>query len=283
MTQPPQGPSDRDKFYGTPGSGPSSNSVDPTDEDGSIPVVQSNDDEYELEPPDEHVIAQTKARSEEALLKAEQSVDVDQFYRELNSVGDWDNLPINFKPQFSIYHLLITTTVVAVCLGIWQAGLLNGGGFAVFVVLSLVGLTGTHLYLNWKEKKRQAELIAKHQYQMQKARAEEGDCEQPDMDEIRVQVESPLDEIKEAIFPPLRFSAGEFFGALPIAGALVTLHAVAGNIYATIVSLGVAAVLIMGIYAVGNVVPRFLRIAWWLALIGSAIAHGVLAILGTLS
>lgn len=283
MTQSPQGPSDRDKFYGTPKSAPTSDSVDLNQEDDSIPVVEGNDEEYELEPPDEHVIAQTKARSEEALLKAEQSVDVDQFYRELNSIGDWDNLPTNFKPQFSIYHLLIATTVVAVCLGIWQAELLNGGGLAAFVVLSLVGLTGTHLYLNWKEKKRQAELIAKHQYQLQKARAEEGVCEEPDMDEIRVQVESPLDEIKDAIFPPLRFSAGEFFGALPIAGALVTLHAIAGNVYATIVSLGVAAVLIMGIYAVGNVVPRFLRIAWWLALIGSAIAHAILAMLGALS
>ena len=206
MTQPPQGPSDRDKFYGTSQSDPTSDQVD------SIPIVDDGDDEYELEPPDEHVTSQTKARSEEALLKAEQSVDVDQFYRELNSVGDWDNLPTNFQAKFSILHLLIAITVVAICLGIWQAGWLNQGGSAVLVVLTLVGLTGTHLYLNWKEKKRQAELIAKHQYQIQKARAEEGVCEEPDLEEIRDQIESPLDEIKEASFHRSVFQQVNFLG-----------------------------------------------------------------------
>ncbi len=262
MTQPSSpGPKDRDKFYSEP---------DP------MPISTDDGDDYELEPPDEDVTAHVRARSEETLQEAEHSVDVDKFYRELNAVGDWDDLGMKLRTQFSIFHLLVAMTFVAICFGIWRAGWLNGGIFAVFVVLSLVGLTAAHLYLNWKEKKRQAELIAKHQYQMQKARAEEGIGDEPDEASILSHIETPLDEIKEAIFPPLRFSAGEFFGALPIAGIITALLAFAGNLYTSIASLGVLAITIMGVYAIGNVVPRFIRLAWWLAVIGTVIAHGIL-------
>ena len=102
--------SESDPTGGLPDTGRYHDRIDISDED--------DDFEYEVEPVDEEVLAGEKARARLEVARAENAVNVDTVYQELNAPTDLDGLAGEIKLRFSVRTLLIATTVIAVLLGL---------------------------------------------------------------------------------------------------------------------------------------------------------------------
>lgn len=277
MADPSDSPLDRDRFYGNP----SSEETPPKKTAEADSVSDDLDtDEYELEEIDQTVLDHERAIGEEELRKAESAVDVDRLYREMDSSADWDGFTDKLRAQFGIKHLLILMTTVAVALGIWQAGLFNGSAFAFLIFLTLLGLALAHAYLNLKERRKQEEVYAAHRLQLLKSRQAAGQDLDIDEEDFLPAKVSPFEEFLQFLIPLRKFSAAEFFIALPIASIIAIPLAVTGGAFRAIAALSVLALIVLAIHASGGEVPKVLTLAWWFALI----AYVVIAIaLGGLS
>ncbi len=127
-------PGNRDKFYDDP------------DDDGL---------DYELEPPDEQIIAGEKARAAAYVREASDRAKVDELFKgpEAMTAKDYlKDLP-EFKFQFSTKHILIAMTLLAI--GLTISMYVNK--LAILIVVVFAALAGAYGYMNWQEKKQREE------------------------------------------------------------------------------------------------------------------------------
>ncbi len=131
-------PVDRDEFY--------DNSNDDSEDDGL---------EYELEPPDEQIIAGEQARAAAYVREASDRAKVDELFKgpEAMTAKDYlKDLP-EFKLQFSTKHILIAMTVLAI--GLTFAMYISS--WALLIILVFLSLASAYGYMNWQEKKQREE------------------------------------------------------------------------------------------------------------------------------
>ncbi|QDV75537.1 hypothetical protein [Botrimarina mediterranea] len=236
----------------------------------TTPPEEDDDFEYEVEPADEEVIAGQARRAREELKRAEQAIDVDSIYREMNRRDDFDAAFESIKGRLSIRHLLIATTVVAVLLGLGAMGFFNGATFAAFICLSLVVLGSLHAWLGYQESKRRAELVALREAQLRQARrvsGVEGDNIEDDEDDIPIpsrSMPSPAEVLREYF----RFGLGEFLLAAAVATVVIALLAFTESPLKGAAALGAVAITGLALQAAEIDVPRPLVLAFWLSLVG---------------
>jgi magnesium-transporting ATPase (P-type) len=147
-------PFDRGAFYGKPAP-----AQKPT-------PATSEDDDYELESPDEHILAAERRRAEVEIETARASVDIDEIYRETEADPDWSELWKGLRFQYQTKHLLILTAVMAVFFAI---GVRIGWGTTIFV-LGFLSLVAVHAYMAWRENQRQAKLEVRRKEMYERAR-----------------------------------------------------------------------------------------------------------------
>lgn len=119
-----------------------------------------DEDEYELEPPDEEIIAGAKRRADEAIAEASKTVDINELYRDHDdtAINDLQDYLKDFKFQFGVKHLLWAMTALAV---VFVLGQFVFGYGALFVILTFLALAGAYGWITWKEKIRYHEWEAK--------------------------------------------------------------------------------------------------------------------------
>lgn len=119
-----------------------------------------DEDEYELEPPDEEIIAGAKRRADEAIAEASKTVDINELYRDHDdtAINDLQDYLKDFKFQFGVKHLLWAMTALAV---VFVLGQFVFGYGALFVILTFLALAGAYGWITWKEKIRYQEWEAK--------------------------------------------------------------------------------------------------------------------------
>ncbi|QDT70002.1 MraY-like glycosyltransferase [Planctomycetes bacterium MalM25] len=239
-----------------------------------IDISEEDDDfEYEVEPVDEQVLANEKARAQMEVARAENAIDVDAVYQELDSHGDLDAVMSEFKARFSLRTLLIAMTVIAVVLGLAGSTLFNGAGFAALICLSLFGLGTAHMWLNFQERKRREAVLAKRDRQLERARrlAEDPNWvpDPEDEDEPPSEaVPNPLAELLGIVTRAPRFTLAEMLLGMTLAVVIVTLLRLTGSPAGAAVALGAVTVTVFAMQAADMDVPRPLLIAWWLSLAG---------------
>lgn len=233
------------------------------------PPEEDDDFEYEVEPADEAVTAHQAQRAREDLKRAQQAVDVDAIYRELDRRDDFDAAFEEFRARFSVKSLLVATTVLAVLLAVARSSLVSGAGFAVLICLSLVGLGAAHAWLNFREARRREELIAKRQAELRAARGDAaGDDDLPD---------SSIAGRSKARSRPAAVSWGSTFtqftpteGVLAVLASAVMLSLLyfAGTPAQGAGALGALALTGFALLAAEISIPRPLVLAWWITLMG---------------
>ena len=141
---------ERDKFYSPP---------EPT----------ADDDEYELEPLDPAIVAAEERHAKEVAEHVRDSIDIDDVYREAERdrgteiVENWVR---NFKYRFHIKHVLIATAIVTMVIAVAKLGYLG----LTLTILIMGSVAGLYFYLNWQDRKQQAEAYAKREEMYAKRR-----------------------------------------------------------------------------------------------------------------
>lgn len=242
----------------------------------TIPPEEDDDFEYEVEPVDEQVTAHFERRAKEELKRAEQAIDVDSIYRELNRRDDFDAAFESFKARFSIRTLLIATTVIALLLGFGASGLLTGATFAGFICLSLIVLGSIHGWLSYQERKRHAELVALREAQLRGTRGPNDDGDDEDAASgPRPAMVTPADLLRELF----RFGLKDFLIAGVAASFMVAICALTGSPGKGAAALGAVAITGLAMQAADINIPRPLVLAFWLSLAGFCLL--TIASLGT--
>jgi hypothetical protein len=134
---------ERDKFY-------------------SPPAPTEDDEEYELEPLDPTIVNAEKRHANHVAEQVRASIDIDEVYRDADrSRGTeiLENWVRNFHYRFHIKHVLIATAIATIVIAVAKLGYL-GLTITTLVVGSIAGL---YLYLNWEDRKQQAEADAKRE------------------------------------------------------------------------------------------------------------------------
>lgn len=236
-----------------------------------IDVSDPDDDfEYEVEPVDEAVLAHERAAAQRQVAQAEAAVDVDAVYRELEKRDDFDAAFEKLRARFSLKSLLIAMTVLAVVLGFAGSGLFNGATFAGFICVSLLGLGTAHAWLNFQERRRREEVLARRDRQARKA---EHLARYPDVPYVEEEPLSPADgnpllEFAGSLAKWPRFTIAELLISTTIAAFMLVLLMVAGLGLRSAFALGFVAITGFALQAADISVPRPLILAWWLSLLG---------------
>ncbi len=251
---------ERDKFY-------------------SPPVPPDDDEEYELEPLDPAIVNAEKRHAEQVAEQVRASIDIDEVYRDADRnrgteiVENWIS---NFHYRFHIKHLLIATAVLTIVLAVAKLGYLVPAVFAL-VIGSVFGL---YLYLNWQERKQQAEayrkreeLYAKRREQMKAvgktptAAAPPPSVEPPPV----ITAPSHAGDMWEEPVPPepfrIRFSLRSLVIAMTIAAVSFGLVRMLGGPGPTATILGFIAVAGLVILALGFEPPQSVILGWWFILL----------------
>lgn len=269
--------SEPDPTGGLPDAGRYDDRIDISDED--------DDFEYEVEPVDEEVLAREKARARLEVARAENAVNVDTVYQELNAPTDLDGLVGEIKVRFSVRTLLIATTVIAILLGLAGSSLFSGAGFAGLICLSLFGLGSAHMWLNFRERQRREAAIAKRERQLAIAKrlAEEPNWIPTDEDravEEEQQLSNPIEDLLSIFSRAPRFSLIEMMIGMTLAVVIVVVLQLTGSPAGGAVALGVLSITVFAMQAADMDVPRPLLIAWWLSLVGYCSLTLVWALIG---
>lgn len=249
---------DRDSFYS----------------DGHANGASADDDadEYELEPIDEEILEAQRRRAEAEIAIARTEVDVERLHAEANETPEMEDYLSDFRFQFGIKHMMIATAGLAILLALWQAG-----GAAGLLVLALIVLVSSHVFLGWKEQRRQAVLKEKRESIVQMRR----DGKSPA--EIQAAMQDNTAEAEELVTeeaPPLRlnFSIKQIFIVLTIAAiVLAALNLVGTAVLASV--LGLVSVIGIVVFAFGVEAPPTVMLGWWVMLL-LYIGMSVLGILG---
>jgi len=256
---------DREKFY--------SSTPDDDDDDSG---------EYELEPPDAHVVASEERRGQEAIEATRASIDIDAIYSDADRERGGEIMEgwiRGFRSgfRFQVKHLLIATAVLAIVLTLAKLDML-GTAVIVGVMLSVAGL---FLYLQWQETKQQDEADRRRQalYAQRRAKfARAAGGGSPEADEAPLMQEpisitplpSEVDEIYEKSLKAqrfqFRFSMFELMAAMTVAAIVFGLTQFLGPSSAATL-LGLLALLGLGVHAVGFEPPGMVVLGWWMILV----------------
>lgn len=234
------------------------------------PIDVSNDDEadfeYEVEPVDEHVVAQEAARGREDVAKAQAAIDVDAIYREMESNTAFDAAFEKFRPRFSIRTLLVTMTLAALALAAWSGGWLRGSTFAGFICVSLLVLGSAHAWLNFHENQRREKLIARRERELRRARngGSPDDEDEPD-DEL---TNDPFGDLYRMIRNRMRFTIKELLALTALTAVLLSLVQLTGGVPRAAAALGTLAITGFALQMADIAMPRWLLIGWWCSLAG---------------
>lgn len=127
---------------------------------GQDPEADEEDD-YEILPPDEEVIAGEKRRAEEAVAHASKAVDLDHLYRDHTdtAINDIQDYLKDVRFQFGVKHLLMAMTALAVVFVLGR--MMFGGLGTVLLILTFLTLAGAYGWITWQESIRYREWEAK--------------------------------------------------------------------------------------------------------------------------
>ncbi|WP_425396953.1 hypothetical protein [Aeoliella sp.] len=118
------------------------------------------EDDYELMPPDEEIIAGEKRRAAEAVDQASKSVDIDDLYRDQAAISDdIEDYVKGLRFQFGVKHLLWAMTALAVMFVVGKY--IIGGLGAMLLVLTFLGLAAAYGWFTWQEQQRLQQWEAK--------------------------------------------------------------------------------------------------------------------------
>jgi len=251
---------DRDKFY----------TYTPEDDDG---------DEYELEPPDEHVIAGEKQRAKDALEATKSSIDINEIYRDAAQERSSEILENWFRDfkfgfRFQVKHLLIATAVLAIILTLAKLKMLG----TTAVILVMLGVAGLYLYLQWQEKKAQDEATRRRHemYARRRAHFEQskrvadlatGSATVPPVTALPVADEMDNSETESRPKFRLRFSMAELLIAMTTAAVIFGLVQILGGASNTATLLGFLALIGLVVHALGFEPPGVIVLGWWFILV----------------
>jgi hypothetical protein len=270
----------RDKFYGPGG--------DEWGDDGF---------EYELEPPDEEVVALAKRRAQEDMIASSLAIDVDEIYRGMDgrtdgSVGRDDG---EFRFQFQIKHLLVLTAVLSVILALTQVkmfGMVAAVG-ALAVAGGALGYFELRQQRRWVEAQRRFEEKYERRRQFFEQRARVTSTSNSNKEEVTIYDDlsfggSPGYAEWTADAQPKRepfhfqFSIRQMFFATTVAAVVFTLIRLVGGPQNAATMLGFIALGGLLIHAFGWDPPEVMVLGWWMVLvlyivlsIGAAISSAV--------
>lgn len=244
--------------------------------DDNPPLDPEDDDfEYEVEPIDEHVVAQEQARGRAELQRAEAAIDVDALYRELDARTDFDAALGALRPRFTLRNLLIAMTLVAAALGAWAGGLMTGSVFAALVCLSLLVLGSAHAWISYHDQRRREWILAKHEHERRRARVAQGietdddwNYDEPDPEPPLL---DPIGELRALVRKRRRFSLSELLLLTAATAALLAIVRLTGSTGGAAALLGGLAIAGFAAQMADLAMPRRLLIAWWFSLAGFAV------------
>lgn len=227
------------------------------------PTLDDEDDalDYELEPVDAHVLEQESLRAQDTIKKAQQAVDINEVYNQIDRAKDLDFDWEKIRPRFNIKSLLIVTAVMAVVLAAWRLGLFDGAAFAGLISLVLLSLATLHAWTDLRERRRQERLRERHARALARARGDDV----PDEDEEEER--SFGDEFFELASTVPRYGLRD----LMIATAVVAL------VLWILLRIGLTeSALLMGAFALAGVIaeamgadpPPAFRLAWLVSVVG---------------
>lgn len=257
----------RDKFY-------TSRSADDGNDD---------DEDYELEPLDEEILAAEKRRAEETIAASQTAIDVDQIYRDLDErqdggvLGEWlRGLQGSFEGgfRFQVKHLLIATAVLSIALTLWKLGQLG-----TFLSLATVGgIIGLYLYSEWRESQARAEADRRRDAMYAARRAHfdksqnSGSSNDDKSPATTIRPIEPLGE-NDTLLPRtskpkfrFQFSLKQLLTLMFVCAFLLGLIQFLGGPGPTATMLGVIALGGLIIHAMGYEPPEIFIFGWWLLL-----------------
>jgi hypothetical protein len=261
---------ERDKFY-------------------SPPEVTPDDEEYELEAPDPAILSAEKRHAQEVAEQVRASIDIDEIYRDAERSRGTEiieNWVRNFQYRFQVKHLLIATAVVAMALALAKLGYL----LPTLVILLVGSIVGLYSYLNWEERKQQAEayqkrqeLYAKRREQLQSKGMSPAGIEPQPNRPMPAPNAPPACETQDMWEEPaapepvrIQFSLRSLLIAMTIAAVSLGMIRVLGGPGPTATILGLIAVAGLVIHAIGFEPPQSVILGWWFVLV----LYVVLSIVG---
>jgi hypothetical protein len=238
------------------------------------------DADYELEPPDEAVLAAQERRAKEAIDATLSSIDIDEIYRQDSRdrggeiLQEWTR---NLKFRFQVKHLLIGTAVLAIALTLWRWGVLG----TMLVILLMLSIAGLYLYLQWQEKKARDEADRRRQEMYARRRVHfesQGGPKADDAAETRPKPISPppplpneTDEVWQESMGQekfrIQFSLREMMLAMTTAAVIFGLVRALGGADNAATLLGVIALIGLVVHALGFEPPQIVVLGWWLILV----------------
>lgn len=245
------------------------------------PSDPTPDDEYELEPLDPAVVSAEKRHAKEVVEQVRASIDIDEVYREAErnrGTEILENWARNFKYRFHIKHLLIATAVLVIAIALAKLG------YLVFAVTILVigSITGLYFYLNWQERKQQAEAYEKRQelYAQRRKRLQAKGGESVDDEPLEpIELTPPpvssspseaADMWEESPAPEpmrIRFSLRSLMIAMTVAAVSLGMIHYLGGPGPTATILGLIAFAGLVIVALGFEPAQALILGWWFILL----------------
>jgi hypothetical protein len=255
---------DRDKIYADDGDA----------DDG----VEDDGVEYEVEPPDPDVLTAEERHAERMAGVVKKAIDIDEIYRDLENSRDTEILrqiveSVHF--QFQVKHLLIVTALAAIVLTLAKFDLLVHS----FIWVVMVGVIGVTLYLQWEERKRQAEADRRRQaiYAQRRAELKMANAASP---AVRVDASAkpaaagPEIEEFEAVRQRaarrgfrFRFSLWQLLVVITGAAILLGLANLLGGAQYAASLLGMLALVGLVIHALGYEPPDIVAFSWWVLLL----------------
>jgi hypothetical protein len=250
---------DRDKFY-------------------TAPDKDSDDDEYELEPPDP-VADENRRRA--ARDSVDPTIDIDDIYRDADrnrGAEILENWVRNFRFQFQVKHLLILTAVLAIILTLARLQIL-GTALVILIMLSVFGL---YMYLQWEEKKQQDEAARKREevYARRRAQLEARSTGHvvgtpavpvatapPPVPELPNEVDETWLAAREKEAFRFQFSLRELLMTMTIAAVTLGMIRVLGGAEVMATLLGLFALVGLILFATGYQPPQIVILGWWLIIL----------------
>ena len=239
----------------------------------SSDAADDEPDEYELEPPDEEVLASEERRNKEALESSLAAIDIDAVYREADrDVGSellegWlQRARTGFR--FRIRHVLLVTAVLAIVLALYHHGMLG----TTLIVLIMGSVAGLYFYVRWHENKHQAEAERRRQalYEERRRKLQRGpttmydaDVEPPGAGEPAASVPKTARSSGVAI----QFSLLQLMCVMTGAAILLGVLQLLGGASTTATALGSLALVGLVVYATGFEPPALVVLGWWLLLV----------------
>ena len=252
---------EREKFYSPP---------DPDD-----------DEDYELEPLDPAIVNAEKRHADHVAEQVRASIDIDEVYRDADrSRGTeiLENWVRNFHYRFQIKHLLIATAAVAIAIAANTLGYL----LPTLTMLIIGSMAGLYFYLNWEDRKQQAEaevkrqeLYAKRRKQMQSMGKSPASAEPIAPIELTppTVASSPSEPVDmwEAEPEPepisFNFSLRSLMIAMTVAAVSLGMIHYLGGPGPTATILGAIAFVGLIVLALGFAPPQSLILGWWFILL----------------